>query len=160
MHRDYQIEDTEPEKKKFEKPSEREHLFQVTDIFTNQDEMGNKLNLDENTVSVKVEVVGGEEEGRTMLIRLTLDEQSKAFFFTRMFLKATGQDYKGQITIDTDLWCGLQFYATVKHNGDYANIKEYNFDKKIEQPVKNINQPVKNINPGGITDPKDIAWND
>lgn len=146
----------EPEQKKFEKPSEREHLFQVTDIFTDQDEMGQKLKLDSDTVSAKCEVVGGDEEGRTLLQRMTLDDKNKGFWATRIFLKATGQDYKGDITIDTDMWCGLQFYATVVHNGDYANIKEYNFDKKIEQRKSFKEMP--STNPGGITDPKDIAW--
>ena len=156
MRRDYQIDDKEPEKKEFPKPSEKEHLLQVTDIFDYTSEMGQKLGLDENTVSAKLEVVGGEEEGRTMLQRLTLNDSDKGFFYTRMFLKATGQDYKGKVTIDTDLWCGLQCYATVKHNGDYANIKEYNFDKKIEQRVAFKDLP--NVNPGGVTNPEDIAW--
>lgn len=135
VKRNYTQPNDEPEQKKFDRPSEKEHLLQVTDIFDYQSEMGQKLGLDDNTVSVKVEVVGGDEAGRTMLIRLSLDDLHKGFFFTRMFLKATGQDYKGSIAIDTDLWCGLQFYASVKHNGDYANIKEYNFDKKIEQRI-------------------------
>lgn len=142
----------EPEQKKFDRPSEKEHLFQVTDIFDYQSEMGQKLGLDDSTVSVKVEVVGGDEAGRTMLIRLSLDDKHKGFFFTRMFLKATGQDYKGVIAIDTDLWCGLQFYSSVKHNGDYANIKEYNFDKKIVQ----VHKPISN--PDGVNDPKEIVW--
>lgn len=141
----------EPEQKKFDMPSEREHLLQIIDIFTNNDEMGKKLNLDDDTVSLKCEVVGGEEEGRTLLQRLTLSDQNKGFWATRLFLKATGQEYKGQITMDTDLWCGLQFYANVVHNKGFANIKEYNFDKKIEQPLKNIN-------PGGVINPEDIVW--
>ncbi len=149
MKRNYNTDENEPEQKKFDRPSEKEHLFQVTDVIDYTSEIGQKLGLDDNTVSVKVEVVGGDEEGRTMLIRLALDDKHKGFFFTRMFLKATGQDYKGKIEIDTDLWCGLQFYASVKHNGDYANIKEYNFDKKIEQPRKAGIDPIE---------PKDIAW--
>lgn len=153
VKRTYNIDQNEPEQKKFDRPTEKEHLFQVIDIFDYTSEMGQKLNLDENTVSVKVEVVGGDEAGRTILIRLTLQDTDKGFFFTRMFLKATGQDYKGVIAIDSDLWCGLQFYASVKHNGDYANIKEYNFDKKIVQ----VSRPVNN-NPGGVTDPRDIQW--
>jgi hypothetical protein len=153
MKRSYNTEDNEPESKKFDRPSEKEHLLQVIDIFDYTSEMGQKLNLDENTVSVKLEVVGGDEAGRTMLCRLSLSDQDKGFFFTRMFLKATGQDYKGTITIDTDLWCGLQCYATIKHNGDYANIKEYNFEKKIEQVFQ-----VKN--PGGVKSPEEILWDD
>src|SRR5258708_2294561 len=135
----------EPEAMKFEKPSEREHLFQVTDIFTDQDEMGKKLRLDSDTVSIKCEIVEGEEEGRTLLQRMTLDDKHKGFFATRLFLKATSQDYKGDISIDTDFWCGLQFYATVIHNGDYANIKEYNFHTKIQQrnPITAVEPPKK-----------------
>lgn len=152
MKRSYNTSDQEPEQKKFDRPSEKEHLFQVTDIIDYTTEIGQKLGLDDQTVSVKVEVVGGDEAGRTMLIRLTLDDQHKGFFFTRMFLKAMGQDYKGKIDVDTDFWCGLQFYASVKHNGDYANIKEYNFDKKIEQIKKHI--------PGAPIEPEDIVWDE
>lgn len=155
VKRTYDLPEEEPEQKAFDLPSEKEHLFQVTDIFTSQDEMGQKLKLDDNTVSVKCEVVGGDEEGRTLLQRLTLDQDHKGFFATRIFLKAIGQDYKGNgLTIDTDMWVGSQFYATVVHNGKYANIHEYNFDKRIEQK----NKPVVNANPGGITNPSEIAW--
>lgn len=148
VKRNYNLPDAEPEEKKFDLPSESLHLFQVTDLFTADDEMGVKLGLDQDTVSVKLEVVGGEEAGRTLLQRLTLDQSAKGFFATRIFLKAVGLDYKGDITIDTDEWCGLQVFATVVHNGKYANIKEYNFDKKIEQ-VKS-----KPSNVG------DIQWDD
>lgn len=116
--------DTEPEQKTFLLPSEKEHLFQITDIFTCEDEMGQKLSLDENTVSVKCEVVG-EEEGRTLLQRLNLYEEGKGFFATRLFLKAIGEEYKGAISIDTDEWQDKQFHATVVHNGQYANIDKY-----------------------------------
>ena len=143
--------DNEPEEQgSFDLPSEREHLFQVTDIYTADDEMGRKLKLDDNTVSVKCEVVGGDEAGRTLLQRLSLDQTWKGFFATRLFLKAVGEDYKGDISIDTDMWCGLQFYATVVHNGKYANIKEYNFGKKIDQAV--------NAERSAVAKPEDIAW--
>lgn len=141
VKRTYDLPEEEPESKKFDIPSEREHLLQVTDIYTSTDEIGQKLNLNSDTVSVKLEVIGGDEEGRTMLNRCVLDENDKAFFFTKMFLKAIGEPYKGKgIEIDTDRWVGRQVYATVVHNKGFANIKEYNFDKKIEQvytpPVK------------------------
>lgn len=145
--KDYQ---EEPETAKFDLPSEKEHLFQVTDIFTCNDEMGQKLKLDQDSVSVKLEVVGGEEEGRTLLQRLTLDENNRGFFATRLFLKAIGQDYKGSgLMVDTDMWPGSQMYAKVIHNGKYANIDTYNFDKKIVQKV---------INPDNVKSPEDIAW--
>lgn len=154
VKRTYNLPEEEPEQQAFEKPSEREHLFQVTDIFTSADEMGRKLKLDDNTVSVKCEIVGGEEEGRTLLNRLSLDESWKGFFFTRLFLKAIDQDYKGKgLLLDTDMWAGCQFYATVVHDGKYANIKEYNFDKKIEQ----YKPPV---NPGGVKSPEEIVWDE
>ena len=151
VKRTINADNNEPEQKEFDRPTEKEHLFQVTDIFDYTSEMGQKLALNDTTVSIKLEVVSGDEAGRTLLQRMDLDENGKGFWATRLFLKATGQDYKGSITIDTDLWCGLQLYGTVKHNGDYANIKEYNFDKKIEQPNRSMN-------PGNITDPKEIAW--
>lgn len=147
----------EPEQASFDLPSEKEHLFQVTDVITCEDELGAKLKLDSDTVSVKLEVVGGDEAGRTLLQRLTLDENNRGFFATRLFLKALGFDYKGKgLAVDTDMWCGCSVYATVVHNGKYANIDEYNFDKRIEQKNK---PPV--FNPGGATqqiDPKDIQW--
>lgn len=141
----------EPEQKQFNLPSEKEHLFNVTDIFTYEDEMGAKLNLDDNTISVKCEVVGGEEEGRTLLHRLNLDPNSRGFFATRLFLKALGLNYKGSIDIDTDDFVGRQFYATVVHNGKYANIDAYNFDKKIEQVT------LAKVEKSGV---EEIAWDD
>lgn len=156
VKRSYNLPEQEPEKKEFPRPTEKEHLFQVVDIYDYTSEIGQRLNLDENTVSAKVEVVGGEEEGRTLVMRLSLDDNNKGYFFTRMFLKATGQDYKGKVNIDTDYWCGLQFYATVKHNGDYANIKEYNFDKKVEQTVKSSKEVAENL--GKPIEPSDIQW--
>lgn len=147
VKRNYNMDDNEPEEKKFDLPSEKEHLLQVVDIYTADDEVGQKLGLDDNTVSVKLEVVGGEEEGRTLLNRCNLDQSEKAFYFTRMFLKAIGEPYKGQFDIETDRWIGRQLYATVKHNGKYANIGEYNFDKKIDQQA-----------PTAIKDPSQITW--
>lgn len=145
----------EPEQQAFEKPSEREHLFQVTDIYTTDDNPFEK-GLPQDIVSVKCEVVGGDEEGRTILQRLNLDENGKGFWATRIFLKAIGEPYKGNgLEIDTDKWAGRQFYATIVHNGQYANIGEFNFDKKIEQVYK---EPVKA--PTGTVDPKDIVWED
>lgn len=131
--------DDEPEQKQFVLPSEKEHLFQVVDVFTDMDDIGQQLNLDEVTVVAKCEVVGGDEEGRTLLNRLCLDSEWRGFFATRFFLKAIGEPYKGQFDIDTSHWPGRQFFATVVHNKSkdgtktYANISEYNFEKKVEQ---------------------------
>lgn len=157
VKRQYNLDDNEPEQMKFEMPSEREHLFQVVDIYTIEDEMGVKLGLNEDTVAVKCEVCTEGEEGRTTLQRLTLDEQAKGFFAVRLFLKAIGEEYKGSgLTIDTDRWVGRQFYATIVHNQSkgktYANIAEYNFEKKIDQHYKT---PVGN--PDNVKSPEDIA---
>ena len=144
--------DTDPTQKTFDLPSPKEHLFQVSDIFTCEDEMGAKLGLDENTVSVKCEVVGGNEEGRTLLNRLSLDPDWKGFFATRLFLKAVNLPHKGQIDIDTDDWQGLQFYATVVHKDGFANIKAYNFDKIVEE-VDNKPDVVRPLD-------KPVAWDE
>ena len=152
VKRTYNLPDSEPEQKAFDLPSEKEHLFQVTDVF----EMANnpfKDGLDSDTVCAKCEVVGGEEEGRTLLQRMTLDEKGKGFWATRLFLKAIGEPYKGAgLEIDSDKFQGRQFYASVVHNGKYANISEYNFDKKIEQVYK------PPVNPGNAKTAEEIAW--
>ena len=146
VKRTYNVEETEPEQTSFNIPSEKEHLLQVVD-FVDQDDL--------DIVLVKLEVVGGDEAGRTLLNRCNLNQDEKAFFFTRMFLKAIGEDYKGTFEIETDRWIGRQCYATVVHTKSrdgsktYANIGEYNFDKVIEQYKSPVGQPAK---------PEDIAW--
>lgn len=140
VKRSYSLDKDEPDAKDFKIPSVKEHLFQVVDVFTKDSEYGGKLNLDDDTVAVQCEVVGGEEEGRNLLNRCNLDPQWKGFFATRLFLKAIGEEYKGDISIDTDRWIGRQFYATVVHNEGknkkvYANIDQYNFDNVVEQVI-------------------------
>jgi hypothetical protein len=142
--------ENEPEQKSFPKPSEGEHLFQVVDIYDSTNAPG-KMSLDSDTVCVKIEVVGGAEEGRSMLQRLNLNDQWKGFFATRLFLKAIGEAHKGSVEIDTDRWIGHQFYASVIYNGEYANIDEYLFEK-------NKLLSAGTSNPGGVTNPKDIGW--
>ncbi len=153
VKRSYNLSEEEPNgEKQFAKPSEREHLFQVVDIYTCTDEMGQKLGLDMDTVSVKCEVLGGDEAGLSLLVRCTLDEKAKGFFATRLFLKVVGEPYKGEgLEIDTDRWVGRQFYGTVTHNGKYANISEYNFEKMVEQ--KSTVQAADLV-----ADPADIKW--
>ncbi len=134
----------EPNQSSFKIPSEGEHLFQVVDFLDSNDP---------NIVLVKAEVVGGEEEGISLINRLSLDDNWKGFFATRLFLKAVGEEYKGEnFTIDTDNWVGKQFYATVIHSEykgkTYANIDEYNYEKKIEQYSKS---PVKG---------EEVQWDD
>lgn len=147
--------DEEPGQMTFELPSEKEHLFQVTDYYDQSFE-SNKFNLDPDTILVKCEVVGGDESGVTLLNRVSLDDGYKGFFATRLFLKAIGEEYKGeQFAIDTDDWIGKQFYATVKHveskGKTYANIGEFNFDKKIEQSKRQKAEPAKD---------GDVAWDE
>lgn len=133
----------EPENSNFKLPSEdMEHLFQVVDKWTDK--------KDNNVVVAKLEVVGGDEQGRTILHRVNTDDGWKGFYFTRLFLKAIGEPYKGTFTIDDDNWLGRQFYGTVVHSGKYANINDYNFEKMVEQvDIKpNIVKPVD----------EEIAW--
>ena len=128
----------EPEQKKFEMPSQKEHLFQVVEVYDQRNSPG-KMELDADTVCAKLEVCGGDEEGRTMLNRMTLDDDGKGFWATKLFLKSICEPYKCEegkkFPIDTDNWAGKQFYATVVYNKGFANIKEYNFDKMVEQSV-------------------------
>lgn len=125
MTRQVTAPDTEPNESDFPKPSEREHLLQVVE---------NKVDESDSDVVInKIEVVGGEEEGRSLLHRVNTNDTLKSFYYCRMFLKAIGEPYKGTFQIDHERWNGRQFYASVVHNGKYANIKEYNFDKKVEQ---------------------------
>lgn len=149
VKRTYNLPDDEPDQKKFELPSQKEHLFQVTDVYTTQDNPFAN-GLPEDIIAVKMEVCGGDEEGRTLLQRLSLDSTWKGFFATRLFLKAIGQHYKGNdLQIDSDFWFGSQFYATVVHNVDkgktYANIDQYNFEKIVEtrgpKPLAKENKP-------------------
>lgn len=140
---------TEPDQKEFKHPTQKEHLFQVVDFVKNDDP---------NIELVKLEVVGGDEQGRSLLHRVSLDSTWNGFFTTRLFLKAIGLTYKGDFEIDSDEWIGRQFYATVVHNEDkktkkvYANIKEYNFDKMIENNIHiTKSEPVSK---------KDIAWDE
>lgn len=122
----------EPEESKFKLPPEAEYLMQVTDVNPIMEPNGPS----ENLFRVHLEIVGGEQSGSTLLHRINIDYFEKSFYYCRMFLKAIGEPYKGEFDIDPDRWVGKQFYATIKHNGKYANIDEYNFDKKIEDQYK------------------------
>lgn len=154
--RNYSTDDTEPNESNFKLPSEKEHLFQVVDINPAVMPSGE----DESIQVVKLEIIGGDDNGLSILNRVNLNEDWKGFFFTRLFLKAIGESYKGQFEVETDRWIGRQFYATIKHSKSkdgtktYANIAEYNFDKKIDQVYK---APVIN-NPDGVKSPEEIIW--
>ncbi len=152
MKRNYSTDNNEPELSNFKIPSEKEHLFVVTDIQPARTPSG----TDDNIQVVHLEIVGGEESGLTLINRVNLNQEEKAFYFSRLFLKAIGEEYKGDFEIETDRWVGRQFYATVKHTKSkdgtktYANIAEYSFDKKIEQVFKPSSQTVKT--------PEEIVW--
>ncbi len=155
MKRNYNTDENEPEASNFKLPSEKEHLFQVTDVNPFVTPSG----TNEDIQVVKLEIVGGDEAGISILNRVNLNQDEKAFYFSRLFLKAIGEPYKGQFDIETDRWIGRQLYATVKHSQSkgktYANIGEYNFDKKIEQQYKAPVGETKQVD-----DPKDIKWED
>lgn len=148
--------DKEPEESNFKIPSESEHLLQVTDITPNDE--------DSNIFTVKLEVIGGgDQEGLTLLQRTNIDDTLKGFYYTRLFLKAVGEPYKGSFDIDVDRWVGRQFYATVKHstskNKVYANIDTYNFEKRVEQQYKApIGQAQSNPDAKTTVKAEDIAW--
>lgn len=154
----------EPVQQNFKKPSEKEHLFQISDIY-DQNEHPEGFDIDDpDIVFAKCEVVGGDEEGRTLLNRCCLDDSRKEFYFTRMFLKAISCKYKGEnFPIDSDEWQGRQFYATVVHSSNkdntktFANIKEYNFEKMVEQKI-----PISDLQKDtGHKEPEDeFAWDE
>ena len=144
MKKTMKMPDTEPEQTtKFQLVSEGEHTFQVVDIIDN---------ADPSIVLVKLEVSEGDEIGRSILHRVSLDENWKGFFTTRLFLKAIGEPYKGDTSIDTDMWIGKTFVASVVHNQNkdktktFANIDQYNFDV------------TPSVNPGGAKTPADVSW--
>lgn len=127
----------EPEQSNFKIPSEKEHLMQVVDLWEDKN--------DPDVQVCKLEVVGGEEEGLSILQRFNINDQLKSFFYCRMFLKAIGEPYKGEFDINPENWIGKQLYCTVKHSQSkgktYANIDEYNFDKKVEQYKEPVKSP-------------------
>lgn len=145
----------EPEQRKFELPSEGEHQFQIVDKWTDKTD---------DIIIVKLEVAEGEELGRSILHRVNLDSGWKGFFLTRLFLKAIGEPYKGEIDIDDDMWIGKCFYATIIHNVSvnngktYANIDQFNFDKLAD----NSGSPTK-MTPEEkqkAIDSNQIAWDE
>ncbi len=139
--RTYNMPDDKITQKTFLMPSENKHTFQVVDVYTNKDKTGIKFNLDDDTVIAKCESF--EEDGRSLLNRVTLDENNGAFFRTRLFLKSFGFPHKGDgVIIDTDEWIGHSFTAYVVHkegnNGKkYANIGEYIFPEEKPQTARN-----------------------
>jgi len=133
MKRSAKVPDTEPTEKKFQIPSEGLHSFQITDVI--QD-----VNNDD-IVFVTMTVCSSVDNGLTLRNRTDLNPDGKGFWATRLLLKAIKESYKGAIEIDTDMWIGKTFVATVKHNEyngkTYANIAEYMFDVNPEVCSKN-----------------------
>lgn len=146
MKRTANCQEEEPKQSLYELPSEKEHSFNVVDV-----------NPDENDVDivyVQLEVSSGDESGRRIRNRINLNDQSKSFFATRLFLKAIGEPYKGVIDIDSDNWFGRSFVASVKHTTTtktgndgvektrtFANIDKYNFNS--EAVVATNKQPTE-----------------
>lgn len=131
----------DPETRNFKLPSAgKEHLFQVVDVFTEDDEIGQKLGLNNDVIAVKLEVANeGEELGRNMIHRVSLDSNWSGFFMTRIFLKALNEPHKGEVEIDSDSWVGKQFLATVIYNEGkngkiYANI-DFDCEVRLKEPT-------------------------
>jgi hypothetical protein len=55
----------------------------------------------------------------------------------------------GEFDIDVDKWQGRQAYVNVVHNGQYANVSDYNFEKCAG---------LSKVNPGGVKSADEIAW--
>lgn len=139
--RHVKADENEPTESNFPLPKEGEHLFQIVDGWEDKN--------DSDIHVVKAEIIGGDDTGKTILQRINTNDKLKSFYYCRLFLKAISEPYKGEFDISTDNFIGKQFYATIVHNGKYANISEYNFNKKIEQ----YKPPV-----GQVEEPKDIQW--
>ena len=144
MKRNVTAPENEPEESNFQLPSEKEHLLQVVDVWPDD--------KNSDVVIAKIEVVDGDENGRSLLHRVNMNDQDKGFYYTRLFLKAIAEKYKGAFEINDENFIGKQFYATVVHNGKYANIKEYNFDKMVEQ-VANDTDRTKPVD-------EEISWDE
>lgn len=144
VKRNMNCSDDEPQGKTFELPSVGIHSFRVVDVKENEN--------DPNLVLVKLEVCDGAEMGRSILHRVNLDVDFKGFFFTRLFLKAIGEQYKGSFDVDTDMWLGKVFSATIKHSKSadgtktYANIDKFEFDV-----VATVGEPT-------TKEPEEVAW--
>ena len=145
----------EPTQSSFQLPSEGvNHLFQITEVYDFENQHP-KISLGENNTVVKLEVVGGDEEGRTMLHWVNLDDQWTGFFSTRLFLKAIGEPYKGKdFPMNTENWQTRRFLSTVTHsvsekNGKtYCNIGEYDIEESLK--IKQLG--------GEVVNPEDISW--
>lgn len=138
--------ENEPTESNFPLPKECEHLFQVIDGWEDKN--------DSDVHVAKLEIIGGEDKGKSILHRLNTNDQLKSFYYTRLFLKSISEPYKGEFDINTDNFIGKQFYATIKINGKYANIDQYNFDKKVD----NSGVSRASSQQSSLLDPKDIQW--
>ena len=54
VKRSYNLPDTEPEMNQNLLPSERNHTLQVIDVYTCEDKVGQKLNLDKESMSKEI----------------------------------------------------------------------------------------------------------
>ena len=126
---------------KFRITSEGEHKFQIVDIFSESEEK----------IVIKCESLS---EATSILYSVNISPDSKFYWLAKIFLKAIGEPYQGEIMIDTDAWIGRQFKGKVVHTtkGDktYANIREVS-------PTGEA-QPAKNVNPNEVKTPEEIVW--
>ena len=144
VKRNMNCSEEEPKNNIYELPSVGVHSFRVVDVQENKD--------DDTLLRVKLDVCNGAEYGRSILHRVNLDDQWKGFFFTRLFLKAIGEPYKGSFSVDTDMWIGKVFSASVKHTPSkdgtktYANIDKFEFDIPAT-----VGEPT-------AEEPKEVSW--
>lgn len=108
------------DRKTFEKPEEGEHVFIVSDAEVKPSKAG-----DSNNLVVKVEVVGGTSDGRSLLQFFSLKQD--ALWNVRLFIEAIMGEEVEQFNINADQLMGETFVGTVKHSpdGQYANLVAY-----------------------------------
>lgn len=104
----------------FEKPSEGDHDFIIEDAEVKPSKAGDSENL-----VIKASVVGGEEDGRSLLQFFSLKQE--ALWNVKLFLEALAGEELDGINIDESDLVGQTFRATVRHSpdGKYANIAAY-----------------------------------
>lgn len=135
------------EQKKFPIISLGFHKFQITDIYSE----------DEENIVAKCEVIGDDDsKGISLLYRVANNPNSTFFWLTKLFLKCIGEPCEGDVTIDPDAWIGRQFSGEIKHSEKdgktYANIKKLVYKDEPQTFVKNtsVSKPVSDT----------VAWDE
>jgi hypothetical protein len=137
----------------FEKLPEGQYVFQITD-FKEVDRDGNELvtKKGDPQVNLTLEVVlPADKAGRKVwhnVIFYKPDSPSiKGIGMTRHFLHCANLPYQGDLDTDPNEFVGKRIRATVVHNDKFVNLDEIIMDEKLFS-----------VNPGGVTNPKDLAW--